>query len=50
MYINTKYIVNEIRDIDDNILDAARHPKQLIKLTVNFKVSKNDMIRLVINK
>ena len=47
---NTKYIVNEIRDIDDNILDAARHPKQLIKLTVNFEVSKNDMIRLVINK
>ena len=47
---NTKYIVTEIRDIDNNILDAARHPKQLIKLTVDFEVSKNDMIRLVINK
>ena len=47
---NTKYIVTEIRDIDNNILDAARHPKQLIKLTVNFEVSKNDMIRLIINK
>lgn len=47
---NTKYIVTEIRDIDNNILDAARHPKQLIKLTIDFEVSKNDMIRLVINK
>lgn len=47
---NTKYIVTEIRDIDNNILDAARHPKQLIKLSVDFEVSKNDMIRLVINK
>lgn len=47
---NTKYIVTEIRDVDNNILDAARHPKQLIKLTVDFEVSKNDMIRLVINK
>ena len=47
---NTKYIVKEIRDIDGNILDAARHPKQLIELDVDFEVSKNDMIRLIINK
>ena len=47
---NTKYVVKEIRDIDGNILDAARHPKQLIVLDVDFEVSKNDMIRLIINK
>ena len=47
---NTKYIVKEIRDIDGNLLDAARHPKQIIVLDIDFKVNKNDMIRLVINK
>ena len=47
---NTIYEVKEIRDTDLNILDAARHPKQLIVLNVDFEVSCNDMIRLVINK
>ena len=47
---NTKYIVKEIRDIDGNLLDAARHPKQIIVLDIDFKVNKNDMIRLVINR
>ncbi len=47
---NTKYIVKEIRDIEGNILDAARHPKQIIELDVDFEVNKNDMIRLVMNK
>lgn len=47
---NTKYIVKEIRDIDDNILDAARHPKQIIKMIVDFEVEKDCMIRLVMNK
>ena len=47
---NTRYIVKEIRDVEGNILDAARHPKQLIELDVDFNLSKNDMIRLVINK
>lgn len=47
---NTIYEVKEIRDTDLNILDAARHPKQLIVLNVDFDVSCNDMIRLVINK
>ena len=47
---NTRYIVKEIKDIDDNILDAARHPKQIIKLKVDFDVQANDMIRLIIEK
>ena len=47
---NTKYIVKEIKDIEGNVLDAARHPKQLIQLDVDFEVSKNDMIRLIIKK
>lgn len=40
-------IINEIKDGDGNILDAARHPKQIVFFKVDFKVSKNDMIRLV---
>ena len=47
---NTRYIVKEIRNIEGNVLDAARHPKQLIELDVDFEVHKNDMIRLVIKK
>lgn len=48
---DTKYIVKEIRDIDDNLLDAARHPKQIIKLNdIDFNVEKYCMLRLIINK
>lgn len=48
---NTKYIVKEIRDIDNNLLDAARHPKQIIKLNdIDFNVEKYCMLRLIINK
>ncbi len=44
---NTVYNVSQIRDIDGNDLDAARHPKQIITLSVDFDVSPNDMIRLI---
>ncbi len=47
---NTRYIVKEIKDTEGNLLDAARHPKQLIELNVDFELHKNDMIRLIINK
>ncbi len=42
-----KFKIDEIRDIDDNILDAARHPKQLLKVFIPFKVSKYDIIRKI---
>lgn len=44
---NTLFSVQSIQDDEGNYLDAARHPKQLIVLHVEFKVSENDMIRLV---
>ena len=44
---NTLFKVKEIYDIDGNVLDAARHPKQLIVLYIDFDVELNDMIRLV---
>lgn len=39
--------VEEIKDTDGNILDAARHPKQMIQLFIPFTVSKYDMLRKV---
>lgn len=44
---NTPFIIKEIRSSDNELLDAARHPKQILQIEVPFKVSKNDMIRLI---
>ena len=43
----TKFVVGEIKDINGISLDAARHPRQLLQITIPFKVNKNDMLRLV---
>ncbi len=43
------YEVKEIYDSDLNLLDAARHPEQIIKLKLPFRVKKDDMLRLKIN-
>lgn len=42
-----KFRVEEIKDQDGNILDAARHPKQLLEFFIPFNVSKYDMIRKI---
>lgn len=39
--------VEEIKDEQGNILDAARHPKQILKIFIPFKVSEFDMLRKV---
>ncbi len=39
--------IDEIRDIDFNLLESARHPLQILKILIPFKVSKYDMIRKV---
>jgi len=41
----TSCIVGEIVDEKDNILDAARHPKQIIKFEIPFVVNPFDMMR-----
>ena len=46
---NTKeynFTVGEIRDIDNNILDAARHPQQIVKIDIDNIVYKDDIIRI----
>jgi len=45
---NKQIIVQEIFDNDGLPLDAARHPKQIIKLKVPFIVSYLDMIRTIV--
>ena len=42
---NTTLVVGEILDMEGNVLDAARHPLQLLKIKVPFVVSKFDMVR-----
>jgi len=41
----TEFVIEEIRDIKGEILDAARHPKQILKIEVPFKVYPYDMMR-----
>ena len=43
----TKFTCEKILDNDNNVLDAARHPLQILKIEIPFTVTKNDMIRLV---
>ena len=42
-----QFVVEEIKDDEGNILDAARHPKQILKIFVPFKVTEYDMIRKI---
>ena len=44
----TKFKVDEIIDEEGNLLDAARHPLQVLKVFIPFKVSKYDMLRKII--
>ncbi|MGI6709909.1 MAG: peptidase U32 family protein [Bacilli bacterium] len=44
---NQKFRVKEIYDEDGNVLDAARHPRQIVKFKTNIAVSKYDLIRKV---
>lgn len=39
------FIIKEMYDEENNLLDVARHPKQIIKIPVEFNVSKWDLIR-----
>lgn len=44
---NREFIVDNIYDTNDELLDAARHPLQLVKLYIPFKVTKFDMLRKI---
>lgn len=39
-------VIDQIYDLDGNLIDVVRHPKQVVKLKVLKKVYKDDMIRI----
>lgn len=38
--------IDEIIDEDGNIISIVRHPKQVVKIKINNKLNKNDMLRI----
>lgn len=38
--------INEIFDEADNIIDIVRHPKQIVKIKIEQKINKNDLMRI----
>ena len=45
------YEINKIYDEDNNEIDAARHPKMIVKLPISIKLNKDDIMRIkVIDK
>ena len=44
---STQFDITTITNSDGLEVDAARHPKEIVKITCPFKLSKYDMIRLV---
>lgn len=41
-----KQTVGEIRDEEENLLDAARHPLQIVRMKTEFPVKKMDLMRM----
>ena len=40
------FIITELYDDDKNIIDAARHPKQIVRINCSKKVNKNNLMRV----
>lgn len=41
-----KFKIEKIIDEDNNEIEVARHPKQIVKIPIDFNVNKNDIIRV----
>ena len=41
-----KFKVTKIEDIDGNVIDTARHPKEILKIKIPKTVEKNDILRI----
>ena len=44
----TEYIIEEIINENEEKVDAARHPKEIIKFKCDIPLNKNDIMRLKI--
>lgn len=40
------FIVTELYDDEGNVIDAARHPKEIVRINCDKKVNKNDLMRV----
>lgn len=41
-----EFIIGEIYDEDNNLIEIVPHPKQVVKIKVDYKLEKDDMLRL----
>ena len=39
-------VIDYIKDEEGNFLEAARHPREIIKINCDKKVNKNDLMRV----
>ena len=45
------YVVNKIYDEDDNTIEVVNHPRQIVKIKIEDKLKKYDLMRIkVIDK
>lgn len=42
------YVIDEIYDEDNNLIDIANHPEQIVKFKINTKLYKNNIMRIKI--
>ncbi|HHW69388.1 MAG TPA: U32 family peptidase [Tenericutes bacterium] len=40
-----EYQIDKILDIDNNLIDVVRHPRQIVKIKIDKKLYKNDMMK-----
>ena len=40
------YEVSNMYDIDNNLIDVARHPKMIVKIPISIKLNKDDIMRI----
>ena len=40
------YKIDKIYDEDNNLIDIVNHPRQIVKLPIDYIVEKDDMIRV----
>lgn len=40
------FVITKIKDEEDNEIDAARHPREIIKINCDKKVNKHDLLRI----
>ena len=40
------FTINKLTDSDKNEIDAARHPREVVRINCDVKVHKNDLLRI----